>query len=105
MYDLEDNMKCTECGYEYNSNVVNWLFHGDACYEIKSNIINAQLFIEIADHAFSIDPQQKEIYIDTWLIDSLPCRSCSLLNIRNRSDSVELVQKNVSRRFNLNYYF
>lgn len=98
-------MKCTECGYEYNSNAENWVYHGDACYEIKSHIFNAQLLIEISEHAFSIDSQIEEINIDTWLIDCLPCSSCSLLNIRNKINRLELEQKYESRGLNINYYF
>jgi len=98
-------LKCTECGYEYNPNAENWVYHGDACYEIKSNIFNAQLLIEIAEHAFSIDPQHEEIYIDTWLIDCLPCSSCSLQNIRNKSKRLEHEQNYDSRGLNITYYF
>lgn len=98
-------MKCTECSYEHNSNTENWVYLGDASYEIKSNLFDNQLLIEIVEHAFSLDTQPKGIYIDTWLINCLSCSLCSLQNIRNKVKRSELEREYDRRGFNIYYYF
>lgn len=96
-------MKCSECGYEHRQSAENWIFLENGNYQVKSNLFDGQILKEIVQHACSSNPLQKEIYIDTWIINTLSCTSCLLQNLRHSKREIE--QKYESEGLIINYYF